>query len=103
MLSYTAIDSTVRYLQSIGFRLYQRIDKQEAREHLGDELDDGVYAVIGQTDTATTYALHEEDPQVAEIVACAHGQHPEVVGFLRAIGWREVPDSYIQTHAFYVP
>jgi len=94
---------TAAYLRSLGFDLFESIDEAEAREHLGDEGDDGTYACIGQTDEGSTYGLHCDDPERAEIVLTAVGDRREIVGLLRALGWREVRDNYVQTNAFYLP
>lgn len=97
------MSNVVKCLAILGFDLFETIDPQEAAEALGDKGSDDTYALIGQTDQGTTYGLFTDDAERAEIVLCEAGAHKEVLSLLRALGWREVPDHYVQSKAFYVP
>ena len=96
------IEAVARALEAMGGDLFETVETQEAVEHVGpDSLGDDIYTCLGQTDThPSTWAIRST-PERAEIVNFFQGA--AIGSLLRALGWQEVQDSYVQSLAFYLP
>ena len=82
-------------LLAMGADIFEIVDSEEH--------DDDTYPLLGQTDTRPNVWGIRSTPERAEIANLDPGDHEHVIALLRALGWREVPDNYAQSHAFYLP